>query len=184
MADVDDELRSEGPVAPSFGFAAAVMEAVRLERRAPPANRPPRLALVACGLAILVAAAALAVAVLGDAGHSAGDARLVAAIDRVHPYVEWAARSGCRMLVATLGLVAVILVVRHAERWGLTQPPRRRIPVMGPVTSGYRGRPWGAERGSPVKSFTTRPRVTAHDALACSGAIAASHSAERPCGSA
>lgn len=116
MADVDDELRSEEPVAPSPSFVGAVMETVRLERRAPPPLRPPLLALVASCAALLAVAGALVVGVLGSTGHSAAGAGLVEAISRLRPYLQWATSSGARMLLASLGLVIAILVARRAER--------------------------------------------------------------------
>ncbi len=116
MADIDDVLRSDESAASSWALAEAVMENLRLERRAPLPVRPPRRGLVAACLALALILAAVAAVVLASGTAMTGDAPAPAVLGRLHPFLDWAATSGRRMLVATLGLLAVLLLVRHAER--------------------------------------------------------------------
>jgi len=117
MAEIDELLRSEPPVEPSSGFARAVMQAVETEKHLPPPATRSRLAVVAGALLLLVVvAAALALATLAAGGPPAPDAWLPTPSARLRTFLEWAAHSGSRLLVAALGLVAVLLLVRRAER--------------------------------------------------------------------
>jgi hypothetical protein len=117
MADIDDALRSdEAPEEPSPRLAASVMEAVRLEKDAPPAASPRRMAwgMGALSLLALFVFASLSLLARG----TGGPVEIVTGTDSGHveAWLEWVATSGGRMLVATVALVAVILLVRRAER--------------------------------------------------------------------
>jgi hypothetical protein len=101
MSEIHDALRAEEPMAPSEGFAHGVMEAVALERRAPPRVARRWLALL-LGALLLLLAGAVALAALASGGQSAAETTLPAALGRLHPQIEWVATSGRRVLVATL----------------------------------------------------------------------------------
>jgi hypothetical protein len=117
MADLDDALRSdEAPGEPSPRLAASVMEAVRLEKEAPPPASARRVAWSVGALALLALVGLLSLAILTGAMN--GPIEILAGTEsgRVGAWLEWVATSGARLLVATLGLVAVMLLVRRAER--------------------------------------------------------------------
>jgi hypothetical protein len=117
MDDIDDALRSDDPpVGPSPHLATSVMEAVRLEKSAPPPPRTTRMAWATGGLSVLILLAVLALGILSEGMRGPGETLLEAGSGHMARWLEWGWTSGSQMLWAAIGLVAIVLLVRRAER--------------------------------------------------------------------
>jgi hypothetical protein len=117
MADIEDALRSdEAPGEPSPRLVASVMEVVRLEKDAPRPASHRRLVWATGALSLLALLGLLSLSILTRG--TGGPVEILAGTDsgRVAVWREWVVTSGARLLLATVALVAVILLVRRAER--------------------------------------------------------------------